>query len=298
MTKALDAAYPGWTVGQLQRAGIVAVGRYVAPLPNTKVIQKPEYDALIAGGIGVWLVWEMSADTALHAGYAGGFQHGREARRQARLLGHPDQCVIYQAVDTGALPSNAIRSYQDGFNDGGGVGIQGMYGDVAVGHDLLDSNRISLFWQTNATGWPGDSVDSPRAALWQRYNQVVPGISGSYDVNDVNAVDFGQNPRPVVLPPTPPPPPVTVDHGDKPVKTTDTTRKLDDHGRGYFDLPTVKNTDVLAFGVIGVPDPDQGWDKVHIPVVAFTLSSPQRTPRFVLTGGAPGQTVTVRVTHL
>lgn len=293
MSKALDAAYPGWTVGQLQRAGIVAVGRYLAPLPNSKVIQKAEYDALLAGGIAVFLVWEVSAATATAAGYAGGFAHGREARRQARLLGHPDDCIIYQAVDTGAQPSNAIRNYQSGFNDGGKVGIQGMYGDAAIGHDLLDRHLIAKFWQTNATGWPGDSEDSPRAVLHQRFREVVPNVSGAYDVDDVNAVDFGQNPRPVPAPPPAPPKPptsTTHDYGDTPVKITEIDGiHLDPKGDGNVPAPAGRVSNVL---VRGGGDPNSSGHYGARPTASLTADG----KFIVIVNGEPGGTYTLIVT--
>jgi hypothetical protein len=293
MVKVLDAAFPGWTVAELKAAGIVAVGRYLAPLPNGKVIKKPEYDALIAGGVGVFLVWEASATTALAAGYAGGYTHGREARRQARGLGHPDDRWIYQAVDTGAEPSAAIRSYQQGFNDGGNVDVQGVYGDVDIGHDLLDAHLVRAFWQTNARGWPGDRVDSPRAALIQRYREVVPGISGAYDVNDVIAADFGQNPKPVApAPPTPvkPPTSTTTDHGDAPVKTTDIKPvHLDVKGDGNVPAPP---GNIIGLLVVGGSDPNES--KRYDARPAATLSADGKY--IVLIGGVPSGTYTVRVT--
>lgn len=259
MTRALDSAFPRWTIAELKAAGIVAVFRYLAFKPNGKVIEKPEYDGYIANGIAVGLVWESSGHS-FTGGYAVGYVEGAEARKQARLLGHPDDRPLYTAYDVGALPSQVIMDYQRGFNDGAGPsGAQGVYGDVAIGHALLDAGRCSVFWQTNARGWPGDRVDSPRAVMIQRYAQVVPGVTGSYDVDDVFAADFGQHPRPVVAPVPKPSPPTqhpTISIGDPHVHTTLISGiHLDGDGNGEVAVHKVPAQHVIATVVIGGSNP-------------------------------------------
>lgn len=304
--RALDSAFPGWTIAELKAADIVAVGRYLAFLPNGKAITLVEYVELIANGIAVFLVWESSGKSYL-GGYGAGYTEGAEARRQARSLGHPDDCIIYQAVDTDAVMSNTLADYQRGFNEGGGCGLQGAYGDVAIGEGLLMLDLIAAFWETNARGWAGDAIDDPRAVLVQRYAEVVPGISGSYDVDDVFAVDFGQNPRPVAPPvvkPTPPVPPVqhpTVYVGDVAVHLTLISGiHLDTDGNGEVAVKGVEWQHVNGIVVIGGnnpngPKPGGGrYDKTPTARVVGD-SSPAL---IVIEGGEPSGTYSLNVSSV
>lgn len=258
MTQALDSAFPGWTIAELKSAGIVAVGRYVSFKPNGKVIELPEYDSYIANGIGVWLVWE-SSGTSFTGGYGAGYLEGAEARKQARALGHPDERPVYAAYDTGAVMSTAIANYQHGFNDGGECGPQGVYADVSIGEGLLAEGLCRMFWETNARGWPGDRVDDPRAVMIQRYGLHIPGVGGSYDVDDIFAADFGQHPRPAVVPVTPPVPPTqhpTISIGDPHVHTTLISGiHLDGDGNGEVAVHKVSAQHVIATVVIGGSNP-------------------------------------------
>ncbi len=297
--KALDAAYPGWTVAELKAAGIEAVGRYLGY--GGKVIGAAEYHELVAAGIGVFLVWETSGKSWT-GGYSAGVTEGRAARAQARALGHPDECTIYQAVDEGVEPTSTLADYQRGFNDGGNAAphVQGVYGDVHVGEYLLGLNLVSKFWETNARGWPGDAIDDPRAVMVQRFAQSVPGVSGSYDVDDVFAVDFGQNPRPHVAPPPAPPkpiPPITTNHPGVTMKTTRVvTAPLDANGDGTVDVPGVKYTDRIAATVDGLHNPpDKPVGYVRAPSVAFDEVT--TVLRVVVEGGLPGGRYAILVAH-
>lgn len=299
--RALDSAFPGWTIAELKSAGIVAVGRYVAFKPNGKIIEKPEYDRYIANGIGVFLVWE-SSGTSFTGGYAAGYVEGHEARKQARALGHPDDCGIYWTIDTGAHFSASCSAYAHGFNDAGNVGVQNFYGDVEIGHALLDLGLITKFWQTNARGWPGDKVDSPHAVMIQRYALVVPGIRGSYDVDDVFAADFGQHPRPATVPAkpskpvTPPVQHPSVNIGDD-VHTKDISNvRLDKDGNGIEAFAGITNAQLIgAPAIFGGNDPahDGHYDKV--PVARYLAGA--NPVHVVIAGGQPFGVYTIRVAH-
>ena len=293
MTKALDSAFPGWTIAELKTAGIVAVFRYVAPLPNGKVITKAEYDGYLVAGIGIGLVWE-SSGTSFTGGYAAGMHEGHEARRQALALGHPDERPVFAAYDTGATQSSVIHEYQRGFNDGGSCGPQGVYGDVVIGEYLLGLGLARFFWETNARGWPGDAIDDPRACMVQRYVEVVPGISGSYDVDDVFAVDFGQNPRPVVKP-TPPMQSPPIDIGDNVQLTTISGIHLDANGNGEIAVAGIAESRIAAVVIVGGSDPlvVKRYDATPVARVV-----PGSSPALiVLEGGVPSGTYTVRCAH-
>lgn len=297
IARALDAAYPGWTVAELKAAGITAVGRYVGY--GGKVIQKAEYDELIAGGIAVFLVWETTGKSWA-GGYSAGLSEGREARRQARALGHPDACTIYQAVDEGVEPTSTLADYQRGFNEGGGVGVEGVYGDVHVGEYLLGLNLVSKFWETNARGWPGDAIDDPRAVMVQRYALTVPFVGGSYDVDDVYAPDFGQNPRPHVTPAPPPAKPIPPVTRTIPGVTMQVTRvvtmPLDPQGNGTVDVPGVpyaKRIGVSLDGVHNPPDKPAGY----VTMPRFGFDEIATVLRIVVEGGVPGGRYVFLVSH-
>lgn len=302
--RALDSAFPGWTIAELKSAGIVAVFRYVAFKPNGKIIEKPEYDNYLAHGIAVGLVWE-SSGTSFTGGYAAGYDEGVQARKQARELGHPDERPVFAAYDTGAVFSQTIANYQHGFNDGGGCGPQGVYGDVSIGNGLLNEGECRMFWQTNARGWPGDRADSPHAVMIQRYALVVAGVRGSYDVDDVFAADFGQHPKPATVPAKPTPPPKqlpTIDHGDN-VKTTPIDNvPLDKDGNGWIDVHGVTTAQIVASpAVFGGTNPAakdthgnyRGYDRIP----AVRIVSGSNPARLVFSGGEPGGHYNVVVPH-
>lgn len=306
MTQALDSAYPTWTVDELRAAGIVAVGRYVAFKPNGKVITHDEYVRYLSVGIAVFLVWESSGHS-FTGGYAVGYAEGVEARKQARALGHPDERPVFAAYDTGTVDLNAASAYMHGFNDGGGCGPQGVYADVVVGEHLLGLGLCRMFWETNARGWPGDSIDDPRAVMVQRYAHVVAGVAGSYDVNDVFATDFGQHPRPTSTPvplPTPAAPPVqhpTIYIGDVALHTTLISGiHLDEHGNGEVAVKEVSWEHVAGLIVIGgnnplAPKPAGGrYDKT--PVARVVNGS--NPALIVITGGEPNGTYSVNVSSV
>lgn len=257
--KVLDAGWPTWNLTALKSLGVLGIGRYLAPLPNDKAIGFAEYEAALRVGLTVFLVWE-SSGVSYAGGYQSGYAEGHEARRQARVLGHPDSAAIYAAIDTGAHWSAVVMAYQRGFNDGGNCGPQGFYGDAEIGNQLLDYGLIRLFWQTNATGWPGDSVDCPRAALIQRTSHSFPNIGG-YDESDVFAVDYGQNPRPAApLPPFVPSPPTqhpTLYVGDLAVHLTLISGiHLDREGDGEVAVADVAWNHVQSIVVIGGNNPN------------------------------------------
>jgi hypothetical protein len=187
----------------LRQAGITSVCRYLGY--GGKVIDKAEYDALHAAGISVMLNWETTGKS-WREGYNTGVNEGREARRQARALGHPDERPIIQSMDEGVPAGmlNVAADYQRGFNDGGGVGPQGAYGTQMVLDHLFDKGLIRIGWQTNARGWEGNSKDCIRASLYQRTTHSFPSLpSNQYDENDVHFADWGQHPSPNPVPPKP-----------------------------------------------------------------------------------------------
>jgi hypothetical protein len=192
------------TFTDLTTTGVIGVCRYLAPLPNPKVITKPEYDALHAGGLGVALVWEETTHN-WQGGYPRGFTDGGIARAQAKSLGHTRP--VFVAYDTSINPQGiAIASeYQRGFNTAYGQ-VCGVYGTSWVIDQLVAAGLAVTGWRTNATGWYGNSADTANASLRQHYgSNLVPGLAGGYDTNDILKIDWLQSPAPVVQGPAHPP---------------------------------------------------------------------------------------------
>jgi len=174
----------------LAAANIEGVSRYLC-FPDTnfnkaKRLLKPEFDHLIALGHTVLLNWEQAGGSWMN-GYPLGRIHGTEARKQVRALGVPDHHTIVQSVDTNAHPDlyGVALEYQQGFNDGGGVGPQGMYGTDGVLRQAWSKGLIVVAWQTMSRGWYNNANDCPHAGLIQRTNH------GTFDRNDVMAPHWG-----------------------------------------------------------------------------------------------------------
>jgi len=145
-------------VNALKTSGVSQVFRYLSWLPNPKVIGELEYLALVNAGIGVVLNWEYDSHDWL-SGATGGTSHGREAVRQARLLGYPTGSVIIGSADfdmTLSQWNSSGRSYATAFakaiTDGGYR--PGVYGPW----DVLTwcTGLMAAFWQAGmSTAWSG-----------------------------------------------------------------------------------------------------------------------------------------------
>jgi hypothetical protein len=191
--------YSGWRPSDLELAalGIEGMTRYLSRVdpnksmttwPNSKILLKPEYDHLLALGYTVLLNWEWFAARWL-AGYAGGVEDGREARRQARALGAPDSAVIVQSVDTNIATNQygVACEYQRGFNDGGGCGPQGIYGTDGLLRVAVARGLVKVCWQAAARGWVDNANDSPVANLIQRHAL----STTTYGVDEVRTPHWG-----------------------------------------------------------------------------------------------------------
>lgn len=139
--------------------GVEVVGRYYAPSSsNSKVIKRPEAQALSGAGIKIFTVFEgfgSAADLELTA--AEGARHGGIAKTQARAIGQPNGSVIYFAVE--GLPSGytsgdipALRDYFGGINGAlGGDYTSGAYGDGVVCQTLRADGLCSHTWLAQAS---------------------------------------------------------------------------------------------------------------------------------------------------
>jgi hypothetical protein len=230
---AVDYSFARPPLAALKAAGVVGVLRYVCSLPNAKAITLAEADAIRGAQLGLGLVWENSPGS-WRGGHAQGLSDGTEARKQATAVGFPALRPIYAAYDqlvTDADTSTAL-AYQAGFNLANG-GPQGAYAEALLLDRMFAGNYICVGWQTNATSWPGNAVDDPRAALHQRYNVQLPGVPvGSIDVDEINLADWGQDPKPTPLS-VPPAPPVHL--GDT-VTRIEAKISIDQGGNGWKNV--------------------------------------------------------------
>lgn len=293
----LDAAFPSWSLSQLVGLGVM---RYVGSHGNPKNIGQGEYDALIAGKIPFGLVFESNGTDYVN-GYGQGVTDGQTARGAAHGLGWPDGRPIYCTVDRGDGANPVIIDYQRGFNAGASMPIGAFYGDRALAAVLFAAGMIRWYWQPGARAWPGDATDDPRAALIQRAGRTVPGVAGSYDVNDVFATDWGQYPAPSSPVPAPKPqPPTTTPFPGGPVPDLTIFEQaipaLDEHGAGHVPIPGVKSGSVFSWGAIATPDPAKVGHYVPIPSVSLTIGA-DGFAELVLENGQPHGPASVRAVH-
>lgn len=152
----------------LGKYGKSFVCRYLAYLPNDKVITANELAKLHGGGIGVVLNWEQANGDMLR-GYNIGQIHAREALKQANALGAPATVPIYFSCDVavnGTSEMNAVAAYLDGVASVMPRARIGVYGDFRV-IEALVPQHATWGWQTY--GWSGGMV-SGKAHLYQYSN--------------------------------------------------------------------------------------------------------------------------------
>lgn len=162
------------------------------------MITQAEYARLRQAGMPVTLNWEESAGS-WRGGYPLGLAHGKAARAQARALGHPDERPIIQSIDTAVTPAELATAvdYQRGFNDGGGLGPQGVYGTAYVIDNLFALGLVRVGWQAAARGWFGNGPQSANAAILQLTSKSYPQFPpAAYDENLPLKDDWGQQPAP------------------------------------------------------------------------------------------------------
>lgn len=200
--KAADFSFARIPAATLVAAGVKNVFRYLAYLPNGKVITKPERDEDVAAGITIHYNWETTATRPLD-GPAAGTQDGAEAGRQLAALGDAGHTVICSVdADPSGLSAqqfDTIHQYLSAFAAASGSPV-GVYG----GAKLIDASAAWLDvkerWQTAA--WSGQYL-SPRADYYQRigHSWSLPGVApNAYDEDVI--VHPGN-----VAPPPPPKPP-------------------------------------------------------------------------------------------
>lgn len=150
--RGVDYSYGRPTIGSLVQSGYTFVVRYIGG-STIKRLTVSERDTLHNAGIGIVLVWEVSATRPL-TGSQGGTQDGVEARIQADALGYPRDMPIIIANDTDVYVGNvgAVKAYNWAFN--ASAGPCGVYGDTDAFKASAGFSKIN--WHANA--WKNKSV--------------------------------------------------------------------------------------------------------------------------------------------
>lgn len=177
----------------LRQKGVRFVCRYLSTPGNPKNITVQEVLGLRTCGISPVLVFETTANRALH-GFAAGVDDARSAAQQATIVLCP-KAPIYFAVDFDAAPADqaAINGYLDGAASVIGRDRVGVYGSYWVVKRVLNAGKATYAWQTYA--WSGGNWD-PRVHLKQTKNgQPFLGIECDFD--ESCKTDFGQADPPV-----------------------------------------------------------------------------------------------------
>jgi Domain of unknown function (DUF1906) len=201
MAKGLDFAFkPHPSTHAIKTYGAEWVGRYISSLPvndtNGKNLLKAERDELLAAGIRIILFVEESAQS-MKGGRVAGVIHAKHAVAVAKALGL-DGIPFYYAADWDATPADqkAINAYMDGAISVHGLDRAGIYGGYYVVERTLDAGKAAFSCQTRA--WSGGQWDH-RANIRQGPTVTVGGAS--CDADESRTPDYGQWPRPHVLPP-------------------------------------------------------------------------------------------------
>lgn len=166
-------------------AGFTFMARYLAPLPNPKVLTPFEAARLSAGGVLLVSVFESTAGRALEGALAGAADVA-VAVGQARACGQPEGRPIYFAVDVAADPQRVLAYFQD-VAMGSWPYTVGVYGDDRVVDTVMEAGFALWGWQTAA--WSAGRI-TPRAHVYQQATVVTVG-GVRCDVDLAVADDFG-----------------------------------------------------------------------------------------------------------
>jgi len=137
------------------------VYRYITRGNSYKTLKAAERDELLAAGISIGLVWETGTD-AINGGATQGTLDGREAAKQATLIGYPMSCDILAAVDTDIVAGNLAKceAYLRAFHANCRPYGMGLYGDEDAYNCIIDV--CGVWCLPNASGW------SPNYRLYVR----------------------------------------------------------------------------------------------------------------------------------
>lgn len=182
-----SAGYTAQVPAALVKHGYAFVMRYVSHAGNPKNIGPVELTALHAAGLGVGIVFETTAERALH-GEAGGKHDAHAAHEQLAALGL-GRAAVYFAVDFDATGTqmDTVLEYIRGAASVLGGDRTGVYGGISVIDACAAAGACTFFWQTSA--WSHGKI-SPHAHLYQHiYDRTIAGVQ--LDINDLRKPDAG-----------------------------------------------------------------------------------------------------------
>jgi hypothetical protein len=179
VTEGIDYAWDRPNLDVLWNSGKRFVCRYLAKLPNGKVLSSSERAALHAKGFGIVLNWEQAAGDMLK-GYATGVAHAKEALRQANALGAPAWVPIYFSCDTDVNDAQraAVAEYLNGAASVLGRSRVGVYGSYACIEHMVPT-YATWGWQTYA--WSGGKTSGK--AHFKQYKNGVTVAGADCDLN-------------------------------------------------------------------------------------------------------------------
>lgn len=193
MAEVLDYS-AGWPAPAAIRAGgYVGVVRYIGTAGHPKNLTRAEAQAMLAAGIPVGLVYELTAGWML-AGRAAGAAAAAAAIADAEHCKVGVRCV-YFACDVDVMTSGQMGAVEQCLAGAAGVlGLDrvGVYGEADVIDACLSGRHARKGWQTRA--WSGGRL-SARAHLLQQIGYVYPG-GVQCDHSTVLRTDWGQWPAP------------------------------------------------------------------------------------------------------
>lgn len=164
----------------LVKRGVEVVGRYYAASNGSKVIKKPEAQALSSNGIKIFTVYEdVGGADQLSLTVAQGSKDGATAKKQAAAIGQPKGGVIYFAVEglpsgyrSGDLPG--IRNYFSGVKAALGIDYTaGVYGDGIVCKTMLAEGICTHTWLAQASWSFEGSIEFYASKRWNLAQIVV-----------------------------------------------------------------------------------------------------------------------------
>jgi hypothetical protein len=183
MTSTVDYSYSYVGAGTIAGAGYVGAERYLGT--DGRCLSGWERDELLGAGLGIGLIWELTADRCLD-GYWAGWNDAVAANGYADGLGAPLVSIWY-ACDFHAQPDQIhgpIFDYYRGVADVGGRRPR-VYGGAPVIEHMCAHLGYGPGWQAAAASW-SDYRLSPNACLLQ---EVVQIWGGAADTNVVLCPD-------------------------------------------------------------------------------------------------------------
>jgi hypothetical protein len=246
---AIDYSFARPTPAAIKAAGVSGVMRYLGGSRN-KDLTAGRPRTCWPRGLWIGLNWESSAQRVNVGGMAGGLDDAHSANAQADQIGAPHDAVIFYSCDTN--PNlGAARQYFQGVKSAGGRRI-GWYGGMQVGLQLVRDGLVQYVWVANAASWSGfshwnDMAPVVRSTPGVHLLQTLEHLNlPAHDVNEVLG-DFPAWGRAAPAPQPPPPPATTRTMGDMADAVIHTDfPQLDAHGDGWFDVPGVDRSKVVA----------------------------------------------------